>query len=1458
MKISRIILTLLVCLCANFVAAQEKDGPVLLMPTDQVSISSNTAPVFYWLREERAPVGSFYQIRIFEEDVSLNDTRFRFPLIDKELKEGDHFEWPAAGAQIEAGKTYSWTVRLLDNNRNVLGTGWVEPYVFHVRDETLREWSYQTVVPEGVEFTAAGTGASTGVVAIVTVGNSSAHPVELQIGPYVIPSAGKYQSYLVPQRTRLSLLPNESKALELEGYCLDVFKQPLPFGADLPPVSEWVRPNPDREIILTELSKASKEWSWVEAQNVYDKYWYLSKAYVFYRFYEQIFTPYQNNPDYERNMVLQHALWKSAGKIKDQLYGKKDLTRIIKKQQGFSDWRGSSDVKESQIKKEIEAIWRAIEQVEHKAEYLMGTSKRFRDSYHPDLSELLNGKKSKEDNPLVLENLMGGDLPMEGRYQWTDPLWDRVELVGSSVKPRQEKDTLPWVAIGAVAVASATIGAIIVRSSSGGDCTPEIDQVDLRGDVVICSGENAMVSALGDCPDCTFEWSNGTTGRVLETNIPGSYSVNVNDALGCLRILYCQLGPEPAPDLELSFEEPLLICNGRENLPITIATCNECDVYVNGTLYEEEVFQVQAPGSYLFKVTTPCGTENEEILQVVQQDFSMQLFGDRSFCADQGTTLKMQYSGEGNPDLFYYWNGLLGSDTMFFDAQGLVKAELRSEHCAVAVFDDLEEFSFGDFSIDGDRSFCVDGSTNLQVVGGENCLGCTYQWNYGLSGENVTASVPGTYFVNVSNLNGCYWTDTILVTYQPELDLEIVGPSTLCFGSVDSLKIEGDCEGCSYSWSVSSSESSIPITGPGSYGLIATNNLGCSWSGSYVVENPEQPVLDFSGNTSICEGGSTSLAMVGSCPNCEFEWSNGDVGVIGTYFSTGTASVEVTDGIGCQWSFSTEITGSSMLDLQLEGSTLICAGSSTELSIEGACNGCTYDWSNGLTSASIEVSQPGVYSVSVSNPNDCFWSSSVNVTQIDNLELEVVGESTICPGQVIELAVQGNCPACTYQWTNGGPASPIQEISAPGIYTVLVNNEAGCNWVGSTNISISEQPSMTLILDAEDCLDGDVTISAIPVCQSCDYLWSTGSTEQTIEVSETDDYSLTLTSDEGCTNTQEISVIDYPALDLNVLVNQPSCAGADGSAFVELTPDPSLYTVTWEDGTEGQFHGGLSESTTFSIENNQITCSETTLVNIENSGGPIQTSIETEPPTIVGGADGNATIVLLGDVTAPFIVYIGDFSYQTNQPVINLVGLESKIYIINIEDADGCETGIIIIDFTEGKPAPINPVVQWNIENDGFTNLETVRPSAWSDEDIPVITNVQTLHFSMEMPFRSNRWGLAVNYDFASVKWRNGLSTFEEESEQHIPQLGLFWKPFSTDILKLKSQLNYSLLQNFPDQSNASNASNASNVFYPSVSFELENVSRTKILSLRWNGLRTRNVWSPAVFSLDAKMRINR
>ncbi len=1451
MKGSTTLWTLLLLLLCGSLLAQQEDGPVLLMPIDHMLISNESRPVFYWLREDRAPVGSYYQIRIFEGVVERKNNDFRFPLIDRELREGDRFEWPQNMDPLQAGQTYSWTVRLLDNNRNVLGTGWVEPQVFHVRDELNKTWDYRANIPESVKITAAGTGESTGVVALLTAGNSSIHPVELEIGPYLVPSESAYQSYLIPQKIKLSLLPNESKTIELEGHCLDIFKQPFPFGADLPEINTWIRPNPDHDLLAQDNEELEPAVS--QAQMIYDRYWYFATAYSFYRFFDQLHTPYHKRADYERSVVMQHVIWKAASDLKNKKYKLKHFSKLIKDQAGFNDWKNDMGRgRGARIDEEINALWKTFDQINAKATYLMGTSDRFRDSYHSDLNEILIGTAKDKQNELIRLENFGSPEPSEqdrlrALFRWNHEMWNRVELIAGSAKPEQEVDRLPWPAITAAGIAAGAIAVVVAdQSDNNSNCSGFLEDLVLVGDKIICGGQSSNIAIEGECPSCIFQWSTGSNDRSISLSSPGAVSVIITDDQGCEELFEWTVSAEAPASLSLDFEEPLMLCAGRESIEIEISTCEDCIVEVNGDPYDGSSFITDEEGAYQFRAITSCGSSTEQNIQIGSIEFSVELFGDRDFCAGSSTTLSMLYTGDGNPELFYYWNGLIGESSKEFFEAGPVIAEIRNNNCVTSVEDEINAFELGDLSIEGELSFCAGSNTTLEVVGIENCENCSFLWNISSTESSINVNTPGTYEITVTDENACSWTNSVQVTLEPELDLILNGLGQICAGTPQVLLLEGACENCTYEWSTGASTNSIEIQEAGTYSVFVSNDKGCEWDGNISVIPAIAPNLEISGSATICPGASTELYVLGNCLDCNFLWSNGATGPIVDVDEAGLIEVEVTDQFGCVWDLNTIVDESTDLDLSLEGSNFLCLGNSTTLAVEGTCENCSYQWSNNQFGTSISVDEPGVYSVNVQNDNNCSWSASINVISIENLELEIVGPSTICTDQEIDIAVVGPCPDCEYQWSNG-ISGAINTITAQGTYEVSVSNAAGCSWIGTTYIELSEQPEMALLLDTGDCLDGNVIVSANTNCDDCSYLWSNNSTEEQIIVDESGIYTLTLENADGCSNTTSIDVIAYPETEINIMVTQPACAGSNGSVFVDIQPDASLFTVIWSDGFEGQFYNGLAPGIyDFTIMNNQIGCGVVNVVVLEESDTFISTSVESTPPFPEGSSNGNITIALLGNVSPPFTVFIGDFSYQTTQSIINLVGLESKAYEILIVDANGCQTELIFVDFSPMKPAPESPNVSWNFSNPTAAIQAYTNSSIRKDDDVPLLIDQQQFGVSYSNKLASN-YLLAV-YQLRTFLWSRNASALYERSFEHEMSLRYHYNLRSIDNLRFSAEGH---LVYRPKKEEL--LLHKKVFFFPSLAAQWSLSNHTK-LGLRWNVQRQQQLFTRSQLSLELQV----
>jgi hypothetical protein len=119
------------------------------------------------------------------------------------------------------------------------------------------------------------------------------------------------------------------------------------------------------------------------------------------------------------------------------------------------------------------------------------------------------------------------------------------------------------------------------------------------------------------------------------------------------------------------------------------------------------------------------------------------------------------------------------------------------------------------------------------------------------------------------------------------------------------------------------------------------------------------------------------------------------------------------------------------------GATTICQGNPVLLA---SSTGSSYLWSNGATTSSISVNDPGTYTVTVGNGCGLFATSTpttVNVTLKPTITAS--GPTTFCtPGTVALTASAGT----SYLWSNNATTQSIN-VSASGTYTVKVTG-SGC------------------------------------------------------------------------------------------------------------------------------------------------------------------------------------------------------------------------------------------------------------------------------------------------------------------------------------------------------------------------------------------------------------------------------
>lgn len=155
----------------------------------------------------------------------------------------------------------------------------------------------------------------------------------------------------------------------------------------------------------------------------------------------------------------------------------------------------------------------------------------------------------------------------------------------------------------------------------------------------------------------------------------------------------------------------------------------------------------------------------------------------------------------------------------------------------------------------------------------------------------------------------------------------------------------------------------------------------------------------------------------------------------------------------------------SPIEIGVSGDTQLCAGETVELSAPDGF--VTYQWSNGATDATIEVSTSGNYTVTAMDGGDCVaLSNSVTVEMVEDIPpaITLIGEEVICEGSTVELI---SSIADNAVWSDG-TVGPNLVVSEAGEYWVTV--DGACASLSSETVTIEVNPA------AELPIADDVTI----------------------------------------------------------------------------------------------------------------------------------------------------------------------------------------------------------------------------------------------------------------------------------------------------------------------------------------------------------------------------------------------
>lgn len=343
--------------------------------------------------------------------------------------------------------------------------------------------------------------------------------------------------------------------------------------------------------------------------------------------------------------------------------------------------------------------------------------------------------------------------------------------------------------------------------------------------------------------------------------------------------------------------------------------------------------------------------------------------------------------------------------------------------------------------------------------------GATYTWTgpNGFSSALQNPSIPnpstaasGAYSV-FATVNGCPGPSaSINVTVNPTPVAGITGDSTICPGGTATLTASG---GTGFLWSTGASTQSVNVSpsADSTYWVTVSSAAGCpSLPDSITVLVGNVPLVNMGNDTTVCD----QMPLDAGAGMIDYLWNTSAVSQSIQVTSSGTYQVTVMNIDSCFSSDTINVTVNSTIPVDLGPDQNICPGGTATL-LAGPGPFSTYDWSTLETTASIDVTTAGNYSVNVIDVNGCPSTDNVNVNVWPPLAGDLGPNTTICDDSSMVLDASGFGGA-TYAWMPGGQVTSAISISAAGTYSVVVDDGNGCLYHDTISISLDVPPAMTL------------------------------------------------------------------------------------------------------------------------------------------------------------------------------------------------------------------------------------------------------------------------------------------------------------------------------------------------------------------------------------------------------------
>ena len=499
--------------------------------------------------------------------------------------------------------------------------------------------------------------------------------------------------------------------------------------------------------------------------------------------------------------------------------------------------------------------------------------------------------------------------------------------------------------------------------------------------------------------------------------------------------------------------------------------------------------------------------------------------------------------------------------------------------------------------------------------------------------EDIENLEPGTYTLEITDSEGCEFTDTYIITQPEELllgSLDVFEDIT-CFGFDDgqiAVTIIGGTLDYTYEWKRNGvfydDVEDLTNLPPGVYVLTVTDENGCVLVlDPLEIIEPELLTITLIEKVDIdCYGfntGSIDIEANGGRPGYTYSWTgpggftSPDPDIFDLF--PGTYTLVVTDTSGCTETLTEVIVQNDEITATINVTDVTCYGYNNGIieieSIVGGVpftTGEPYDilWSNLGSGLVQENLSPGIYTITITDALGCQRQYEIEVLEAPIFTLDPDVDQISCSGEDdgrIAINIVGGVAPFTVFWLDDPSAGIVRNNLPAGIYNVTVTDSSpiGPCVIEQEFVILPVAPLeiSATVTDAFDCDDpnsGSINLSitggTVSSSSSYSITWSNGATTEDLINIGPGVYFVTVVDDNNCQITGQWEVNRFDPLD--VTVTTETIADCDTRELYQVftastTGGIPNYTYLWSSGEVSGVNGEIMTAT----QNGTVTLSVT-------------------------------------------------------------------------------------------------------------------------------------------------------------------------------------------------------------------------------------------------------------------------